>query len=122
MKTILIKDRFSDAPVLREMLSATAGLEVTATLAGADLAITWLATHHDGWDLAVVVVEQDVAQMDVIAFARAARPAAKIVATGSIVCGAVRSECLRCGADVAFDSRRIGDLADWLDRLSAGPS
>jgi hypothetical protein len=120
LKTILIKDRFSGATVLRDMLCAIAGLELTATLAGADLAITWLATHIDSWDLAVVVVEEDTAQMEVIAFARTAHPAAKIVVTGSIVCGAVRSECLRCGADAAFDSRRIGDLAVWLDQLSAG--
>jgi hypothetical protein len=119
LKTILIKDRFGDATVLREMLCAIAGLDLTTTLGGADLAITWLATHIDGWGLAVVLVEQDTAQMEVIAFARAANPAAKIVVSGSIVCGEVRSECLRCGADAAFDSRCIGDLAVWLDQLSA---
>jgi hypothetical protein len=119
VKTVLIKDRFSTSPLLQEMLLAIAGIELSATLAGADLAISWLAVHTRGWDVAVVVVEQDAAQMDVIAFARADHPEATIVATGGIVSGAVRSECLRCGADAAFDSRHIGDLAAWLDQLSA---
>jgi hypothetical protein len=122
LKVILCKDRFSAGGVLRDMLSSIGGLDIAAAVGGADLAITWLATHEGAWQVAVVVVEQDPAQMDVIAFARSANPHARIAAVGSIVCGAVRSECLRHGADIAFDSRRIGDLAAWLDQLRASPS
>lgn len=119
MRALLINDRFTRGSVLAGMLSTVGGLRLVASVTGADVAMTWLAVHPNDWDVSIVTLEEDAAQLEVIAFARAANPRARIVVFGSIVSGGVRAECLRCGADAAFSSRQPGDFALWLSELRA---
>ena len=119
LKAMVAKDRLTRRSLVPSMLGAIAGIQLVATVTGAEVAMTWLASHSDEWELAVVTLEHDPAQLEVVSFARGSKASAKIVVFGSIVSGEIRAECLRCGADAAFSSRRSGDFVAWLDQLGA---
>lgn len=107
-----------DIQLIRESLAAAleevAGAQVVATAETQVEAIDWLATHADGWTLAVIdLFLREGSGLCVVDWCQGRRPTQRVVVLTNYATAAVRERCLAMGADRVFD--KSTELDAFLD-------
>lgn len=115
-----------DNAIIRENLAAAlAELADTAMCGSADgekVAVSWLKTNPDAWDLAIVdVFLKEGNGIGVVAAGKTRGPDQRLVVLTNYASSGVREQCLKLGADAVFDkSHDIDNLVDFCLQQSAG--
>ena len=118
LRVFFVEDLSTMRGLLRDLFETVGGLRIVSTAATEAEAMLWLEDHPNGWDLAVVdlVLEQG-SGIGVVRKASGLRtPGAKVVVFSAYATPAVRAQCLKLGADAAFDKTQTSDFIDWLSR------
>ena len=108
-----------DNVIIRENLTATLAELANATICGSAegeaQAVSWLKTHIDDWDLAIVdLFLKQGNGLGVVAAIRDRRQDQKVVVLTNYASAGVREQCLKLGASVVFDkSHDVENLVDY---------
>ncbi len=108
-----------DNVIIRENLAATlaelANATICGTAEGEAQAVSWLKTHINDWDLAIVdLFLKQGNGLGVVAATRDRREDQKLVVLTNYASAGVREQCMKLGASVVFDkSHDIEDLVDY---------
>ena len=114
-----------DNAIIRENLAAALAELANTTLCGtADgerAAVSWLKTHPDDWDLAIVdIFLKEGNGIGVVSAGRERHSNQKLVVLTNYASTGVREQCLKLGADAVFDkSHDIDNLVDLCLQQSA---
>ena len=115
-----------DNAIIRENLAAALAELADATLCGSaegeKAATSWLKTHPDEWDLAIVdIFLKEGNGIGVVAANKARRDNQRLVVLTNYASTGVREQCLKLGADAVFDkSHDIDNLVDFCLEQRAG--
>ena len=122
LRIFLVEDNI----IIRENLAAALAELAQTTLCGSAEgeaeAVSWMASHTDAWDLAIVdVFLKEGNGLGVIAANKLRRSNQKLVVLTNYASAAVRERCLKLGADAVFDkSHDIEPLVNYCLAQSAG--
>lgn len=114
-----------DNAIIRENLAAALAELADTTMCGsADgerVAVSWLNTNPDDWDLAIVdVFLKEGNGIGVVAAGKVRRSSQRLVVLTNYASSGVREQCLKLGADAVFDkSHDIDNLVDFCLQQSA---
>ena len=114
-----------DNAIIRENLAAALAELADTTMCGsADgerVAVSWLNTNPDDWDLAIVdVFLKEGNGIGVVAAGKVRRLSQRLVVLTNYASSGVREQCLKLGADAVFDkSHDIDNLVDFCLQQSA---
>lgn len=115
-----------DNAIIRENLAAALAELADTTLCGSadgeKVAVSWLNTNRNEWDLAIVdVFLKEGNGIGVVAAGKARRADQRLVVLTNYASSGVREQCLKLGADAVFDkSHDIDNLVDFCLQQSAG--
>lgn len=114
-----------DNAIIRENLAAALAELANTTLCGSadgeKVAVAWLKTHPEDWDIAIVdIFLKEGNGLGVVAAARSRRDDQRLVVLTNYASSAVREQSLKLGADAVFDkSNDIENLVAFCLEQSA---
>jgi DNA-binding NarL/FixJ family response regulator len=103
VRVFLVEDLQRLQVLMADLLRSQGDFTLVGTAGTEAEAISWLAEHPDGWDLAVIdlVLEQGCG-IGVVARCRGRREGAKVVVFSEYVTPVIGEHCLSLGADAAI--------------------
>ena len=115
LKTYIVEDNATIRDNLLATLEELAGIETAGTAEAENEGKTWLVTHGDQWDLAIV--DQFLKQgsgLGVLEACRNRKPHQKVIVLSNYATADIRQRCVQLGVDAVFDkSNEIEALIDY---------
>lgn len=126
VRVFLVEDLGRMQSALAELLGTLSGFRVVGAASTEAEANLWLDDHPDGWDLAIVDLMLDQGSgMSVLARCNAQPGRGKVVVFSGYASPAIRSHCIKLGADAVFDKADTQRLMDYcrslLEQENSGP-
>jgi DNA-binding NarL/FixJ family response regulator len=126
VRVFLVEDLGRMQSALADLLGTLEGFRVVGAAATEAEANLWLDDHPDGWDLAIVDLMLDQGSgMSVLARCNAQPGRGKVVVFSGYASPAIRSHCIKLGADAVFDKADTQRLMDYcrglLEQENSGP-
>lgn len=122
VKVFLVEDNALIQEQVRQILEAIPGAEVVQVAATAQQAGDWLATHPDGWDLALVDLFLAKGHgFEVLRRCRERKPHQRAVVLSNYTRDPVRAHAAQAGADAVFDKTfDMEALVAYCEALNRG--
>ena len=107
-------------PALQDLI----GAQILATAESENEAITWLAAHKEGWDLAVVELYlKQGTGLGVVRWTNGRQERQKVAVLTDYPSEAMRSRCQRAGADAVFDKEtELDEFIAFCQGLGHSPA
>jgi DNA-binding NarL/FixJ family response regulator len=126
VRVFLVEDLGRTRSALADLLGTLEGFRVVGAASTEAEANLWLDEHGDGWDLAIVDLMLDQGSgMSVLARCNAQPGRGRVVVFSGYASPAIRSHCIKLGADAVFDKADPEALLDYcrdmLERENSGP-
>lgn len=117
LRAFLVEDLASMRSLMQELFGALGGVTLAGSASNEAEALMWLEENRGAWDLAIIdlILEQG-SGISVIARAKAAHPAGRIVVFSSYASTGIHQHCVRLGADAVIDKSDTQAFVAWLHR------
>ena len=121
MKLFVVEDNGKALQNLRDAMDALPTVEIVDVAATAEEARAWLASHPDGWDVAVIDLFLAAGHgFEVLRHCRDRRPGQHAVVLSNYTRDPVREHARLAGADAVFDkSFQLEDLVAWCGQVAS---
>ena len=115
LKTYIVEDNATIRDNLLATLEELAGIETAGTAEAENEGKTWLVTHGDQWDLAIVdLFLKQGSGLGVLEACRNRKPHQKVIVLSNYATADIRQRCAQLGVDAVFDkSNEIEALIDY---------
>ena len=115
LKTYIVEDNATIRDNLLATLEELAGIETAGTAEAENEGKTWLVTHGDQWDLAIVdLFLKQGSGLGVLEACRNRKPHQKVIVLSNYATADIRQRCVQLGVDAVFDkSNEIEALIDY---------
>lgn len=115
LKTYIVEDNATIRDNLLATLEELAGIETAGTAEAENEGKTWLVTHVDQWDLAIVdLFLKQGSGLGVLEACRNRKPHQKVIVLSNYATADIRQRCAQLGVDAVFDkSNEIEALIDY---------
>jgi len=115
LKTYIVEDNATIRDNLLATLEELAGIETAGTAESENDGKTWLVTHGDLWDLAIVdLFLKQGSGLGVLEACRDRKPHQKVIVLSNYATADIRKRCVQLGVDAVFDkSNEIEALIDY---------
>ena len=115
LKTYIVEDNATIRDNLLATLEELAGVENAGTAEAENEGKTWLVTHGDHWDLAIVdLFLKQGSGLGVLEACRDRKPHQKVIVLSNYATTDIRKRCAQLGVDAVFDkSNEIEALIDY---------
>ena len=115
LKTYIVEDNATIRDNLLATLEELAGIETAGTAEAENEGKTWLVTHGEQWDLAIVdLFLKQGSGLGVLEACRNRKPHQKVIVLSNYATTDIRKRCAQLGVDAVFDkSNEIEALIDY---------
>ncbi|MDF1484808.1 response regulator [Ramlibacter sp. H39-3-26] len=121
LRTYIVEDNATIRENLVDTLEDLASIRLVGVAESERDGTSWLQSHSDAWDLAIVdLFLKQGSGLGIVAACRDRQPAQKVVVLSNYATADIRARCAQLGVDAVFDkSNEIDALVDYCAQHGA---
>lgn len=119
MKVFIVEDAVNMQVALSDLVCAVADAEISAVVSSEAMALEWVTSHPEEWDLAIVDLTLEQGDGFNIVRQMKRRPGCGVVVVFSaFVTDVIHRHCVSLGADAVFHKTESQRLAQYIQELA----